>query len=191
MRRVAKEQDRRGGQDFRGDPEGQQRDREVIDDWMQMIRADQLRKHLTGPLLDDRDFHLHVAVAGAAVVIADHREVAGGVRRDGDVLRLVGRDVGIDFERLRHEAVHAVGAAQPQDDWLAFLERDLTRREFEFLRADLDHFRIVTRAGEIDHCWHTDQSDFAYPGEQNDADDFVDSCVFHFLTRPLRRCFHV
>src|ERR1700722_4075352 len=37
-------------------------------------------------LLDDRDFHLHVAVAGAAVVIADDGEVAGGVRRDGDVL---------------------------------------------------------------------------------------------------------
>ena len=43
--RSAREQDRRGGEDFRGDPEGQQRDREVIDDRMQMIRADQLSKH--------------------------------------------------------------------------------------------------------------------------------------------------
>jgi hypothetical protein len=30
-------------EDFRGDPEGQQPDREMIDDRMQMIRADQLR----------------------------------------------------------------------------------------------------------------------------------------------------
>ncbi len=44
-RAAAREQDRRGGEDFRGDPEGQQRDREVIDDRMQMIRADQLSKH--------------------------------------------------------------------------------------------------------------------------------------------------
>ena len=44
---AAREQDRRGGEDFRGDPEGQQRDREVIDDGMQMIGADQSSKHRT------------------------------------------------------------------------------------------------------------------------------------------------
>ena len=68
---------------------------------------------LSARLLDDGYLHLHVAVAGAAVVVADDREVAGGVGRDGDVDGLVGGYIGIDFERLRHEAVYAIGAGQP------------------------------------------------------------------------------
>jgi hypothetical protein len=42
---LYKDQDRRGGEDFRGDPECQQRDGEVIDNWMQVIRADKLSRH--------------------------------------------------------------------------------------------------------------------------------------------------
>ena len=41
-------------------------------------------------LLDDGDFHLHVAVAGAAVVVADDREAASAVERDSDIGGFVG-----------------------------------------------------------------------------------------------------
>src|SRR4029077_11796965 len=77
-RRIAGEQDRRGREDFRGDPEGQQRDREVIDDRMEMIRADQLRKHnasLSSPLL------LRVLNSSAASPLLV-RGRATGTRRD-------------------------------------------------------------------------------------------------------------
>src|SRR5260370_546958 len=95
------------------------------------------------------------------------------------------------FTDSAHEAVHPGGAAQPHDDRFLLFGVYWPGGESEFLPAYLDHFRIVTRGGEIDHRRHSDQPDFAYSGEQNDTDHFVDSCVFHFLTRPLRLRFRV
>ena len=164
---VREKEDRRGGEDFRGDPEGQQRDREVIDDRMQMIRADQLRKHLTRPLLDDRDFHLHVAVAGAAVMVADDGEVAGGVRRDGDILRLVG---GMSVSILSGFDMKPCTRSE-------LLSRRMTGSPFLsviWLGVNSNFFALISitfglslaRVRSI-IAGDTDQPDFAYAGEQN------------------------
>ena len=47
-------------------------------------------------------------MAGAAVVIADHGEIAGAVGRESNFFGFVVGDVNIDFERLLHEAVHPI-----------------------------------------------------------------------------------
>src|SRR5580704_3404949 len=95
--------------------------------------------------LSDGHLHLHISVAGAAVVVADDGVLARRVGSDRDISRLAWNDVGIDLERPEEEPVLSILAAKAENYRLALLQSDLARGEVEFLCLDLDHARPSVR----------------------------------------------
>src|SRR5216684_3732592 len=87
--------------------------------------------------LFNHDLHLHAIVAEAAVVIADRGVGTGLPGPDRYLGRFAWLDVGVDAERLDHEAMRAIFAGQEQLDRLATLQRYDRRFELVALGMDL------------------------------------------------------
>ena len=123
-------------------------------------------------------------MASAAVVVADDGEVARGIGGNGNIGSLTGSDIGVDFKRLRHKAVHSIGAGQPQNHGLAFLDSDLIRGKFEFSCRDLDHLRIDVGSGHPSLWFDGGQRECATDRQNGYYVVFSDS-RFHLVIRPL------
>ena len=74
-------------------------------------------------------------------MVADRGIAAGFIRLDGYRGRFAWIDVGVDTQRLDHEAVRSVGAGQLQGNRLAFHQVDVVGRELELARRYLHDLR--------------------------------------------------
>ena len=95
----------------------------------------------------DHERAFHVLVAVAAEDVAEEREAAGLVGRQGHARLLARHDVGAQAEVRHLEAVDAVFGGQHEDHRLAELGRDLVGVILELLRADADFGRLSRRQG--------------------------------------------
>src|ERR1051325_6431755 len=103
-----------------------------------LSRLDSMSAEDNTSLDDDR--HLHVAVARAAVVIADCR-INARLRRDRDGVRMIEIGIQIDAELLDQKPVRAVCAGESNRDRLAGAEMDFFWRGIEAFRRDVDDVR--------------------------------------------------
>src|SRR5215469_14515124 len=101
-------------------------------------------------LLRDDDGPLHVAVAGAAEDVAEEGKRARLAWRQLDAHRLARRDIGMQVEIRRAEAVQAIERGQLEHYRLALLQRHRRRIVLELLDRDLDDLRRLRRAVEYD-----------------------------------------
>src|SRR5262249_3651740 len=98
--------------------------------------------------------HLHAAVAGAAVVVAQDQVRPRLVGADRNADRLSRCEVLVEAELAREEAVGDVLARDLEDDRLALLQVDLLRLELEPCGGDGNDARRVgagRRAGDRGH----------------------------------------
>src|SRR5258708_5576375 len=122
-------------------------------------------------LLHDKR-HLHIAMARAAVVVADGVELPGLGRRERRHGGCAGDGVEVEVEGGDEQAVGAVEGRNAQCDGLAFLQRNHIRCVLELLCRDLDHARrLALRDGE--------------KGQQGDQDDEL---FLHRDVSPLMNC---